>query len=423
MQNIIALTDSIFLFHYNDIDFRAIGLVSVFYLIISAIGYGFSRGGQIIIARRFGQGNNDDLVRSFYALLYFELLLAFVMFVLIQFLGQWFFEKIVSDPPTLEACIDYLIPRSYGIFFSYLGVIIVALYTGIAKTSFIVIDVVILATVNMVLNYLFIFGKLGVPEMGIAGAAWASTIAELIAFIAFIIYMIFEKDRRVTGLFAFPKLDLPLIALVYKVSIPIVMQVIIGLGAWFVFFSLIENMGGKELEISNLVRIVFLILSIPTWGFSSGINTLTSNIRGAGNEKEVIPVIWRTVLINFVITMVITLPVVLFPETTLYPIFGKADMSIIHDAQPIFYVMFLILISFSIGAILFNGLLGIGATNWGFRIQGIMTVFYLAYIFIIVKYYNANLIWAWFSEVFYWFFILLICIWILYRFNWKIIKI
>ena len=45
-QNIIVLSDNVFLYHYDRIDFEASGLVGVFYLIIASIGYGFSRGGK-----------------------------------------------------------------------------------------------------------------------------------------------------------------------------------------------------------------------------------------------------------------------------------------------------------------------------------------------------------------------------------------
>jgi len=50
-QNIIVLSDNVFLYHVSETDFAAVGLVGVFYLIIASIGYGFSRGGQILIAR------------------------------------------------------------------------------------------------------------------------------------------------------------------------------------------------------------------------------------------------------------------------------------------------------------------------------------------------------------------------------------
>ncbi|MDX1409209.1 MAG: MATE family efflux transporter, partial [Saprospiraceae bacterium] len=181
VQNVIALTDSVFLYHVSETDFAAIGLVGVFYLIIAAIGYSFSKGGQIIIARRAGEGRPGQVGRTFYALLYFALALAAIMFCFMQYGGRWFFDMFVQSDAIFEKCIAYLQPRSYGVFFSYVGVCIIALYTGVARTSFIVIDTMILAIVNIALNYGLIYGKWGLPEMGIAGAGLASTIAEVTA--------------------------------------------------------------------------------------------------------------------------------------------------------------------------------------------------------------------------------------------------
>ena len=59
-QNIVALSDSMFLYYRSDEDFAAIGFVGVFYLIIAAIGYGFSKGGQVLIARRMGEGKPEE---------------------------------------------------------------------------------------------------------------------------------------------------------------------------------------------------------------------------------------------------------------------------------------------------------------------------------------------------------------------------
>ena len=82
VQNVIALSDSVFLYHKSNDDFAAIGFVSVFYLIIAAIGYGFSKGGQIIIARRMGELSYEGAGKSFVAMCYFEFFLACIMFLL-----------------------------------------------------------------------------------------------------------------------------------------------------------------------------------------------------------------------------------------------------------------------------------------------------------------------------------------------------
>ena len=319
-QNVVALSDSVFLYHQGEVDFAAIGFVGVFYLIIAAIGYGFSKGGQIMIARRMGEKSYGEIGRTFYAMVYFELALAFVMFLFMQYGCYYFFQLFVDSEAIFTKSLAYLEYRSWGVFFSYTGVAIIALYTGVARTTFIIIDTTILALVNIVLNYGLIFGEFGLPAMGIAGAGLASTIAEVVAFVLFIIYIIFDKKANLYKLFTLPKVDFAIISQIYKLSSPIVVQAIVGMGSWFVFFSIIENLGERPLAITNLIRMVYLLLSIPTWGFASGVNTMVSNFIGAQKRQAVLPIIIKTAKICTLTTIVFAVPVIFFPQEILYPL-------------------------------------------------------------------------------------------------------
>ena len=423
VQNVIALSDSVFLYHLSEVDFAAIGFVGVFYLIVAAIGFGFSKGGQIMIARRMGENNYKEVGRTFYAMVYFEFGLAIAMFLFMQYGCYYFFSLFINSDLIFYKSLEYLEYRSWGVFFSYVGVAIVALYTGVARTAFIVIDTIILAIVNIALNYALIFGHWGLPAMGIAGAGLASTIAEIVAFVIFIIYILYDKYARKYYLFTLPKIDFELIRKQLKISSPIVAQAVVGLGSWFVFFGIVENLGERELAITNLGRMVYLVLSIPCWGFSSGINTIVSNFIGANRRDAVMPMIWRTAKLCWVTTMIISLPVILFPEFTLYPLLGSEDMSLITDSRPILYVLLGILSFFSVGGIYFNGLAGTGATLYGLKIQAFCAVLYLIYIYTIVEFTNGGLVWAWASEIFYWILMLFLIISYLQSRRWIRLKI
>lgn len=442
-QNVVALSDSVFLFHVSEADFAAIGFVGVFYLIIAAIGYGFSRGGQIMIARRMGENAWGKIGRTFYAMTYFELGLAVLMFLFMQFGGSYFFSFFVDSPEIYQKSLEYLEYRSYGVFFSYLGVAMIALYTGVARTSFIIVDTVILAVVNIVLNYALIYGKWGFPEMGIAGAGLASTIAEVVAFVVFVVYILLDKKARTYHLFRLPSIDLALIKQIYYLAAPIVAQAIVGLGSWFVFFSIVENLGERELAVTNLVRMVYLILSIPTWGFSSGVNTMVSNFIGAQKRQAVFPITLKTSYISLATTLLISLPVLLFPSKVLFPLLGSGNIQVvttpanpeqqqittektplpsepleeleieketnlIKEAQPVFYVLLGILIFFSVGGIFFNGLAATGATTYGLMVQTFCVIGYIGYIHLVVNVLQSGLEWAWAAEIFYWVTVLII---------------
>ena len=422
-QNVIALTDSVFLYYWGEVEFAAIGFVGVFYLVIAAIGYGFSKGGQIIIARRMGSNHPDEVRRAFYSMLYFEIGLAIVMFLFMQFGCKYFFRLILDSPLILEKSMEFLEYRSWGVFASYIGVTLIAFYTGIARTAFFLIDVIILALVNVVLGYGLIFGHWGLPAMGMGGAGLASTIAEVVGLVIFLVYMLLDKKNRSFRLGHLPKLDFAQIRNLYLLSLPIVAQAIVGLGSWFFFFGIVENMGERALAISNLVRMVYLVLSIPSWGFASGVNTMVSNFIGANKRQAVLPIIWRTAKLCMGFTAVISLPVVLFPQTMLYPLLGKEDMSLIVEAQPVLWILFGILALFAVASIYFNGLSGTGATLLGLKIQALGVLFYVVYTYLAVEVLHAGLGWAWAAELFYWTFILGATLWYLRSKEWHGLKV
>jgi putative MATE family efflux protein len=422
-QNIIALMDSVFLFYLSEDDFAAIGFVGVFYLMVAAIGYGFSRGGQILIARKLGERNLHEIGKAFRAMFVFELVLALLLFLFMKLGARPFFTLMVNSPIILEKSMEYLEFRSWGVFFSYAGVAIVGLYTGVARTKFIIADTVVLALVNALLCYLLIFGHAGFPAMGIMGAGLASTIAEVVAFAVFVGYLFLDKKAKAYKIFEFGKIQWSLVRLQYQLSAPIIAQMFIGVGSWFAFFSIVENLGERQLAVTNLVRMVYLILSIPTWGFSSGINTMVSGFIGAQKRQAVIPLTYKTARFCWAITMLLAAPVVFFPTVFLYPLLGKSDMTLIVDAQPIFYILLAILTVFSIGGVIFNGLAGTGATFFGLKLQGLSVLFYLAYVYLVIEILHLGLGWAWAAEIFYWTLMLVVAMWYLHSGRWHFLKI
>ena len=206
---------------------------------------------------------------------------------------------------------------------------------------------------------------------------------------------------------------------IYRISINIVLQTIVGLGSWFVFFSLIENLGGRALSQSNLVRIIYLCLSIPTWGFASAMNTITSRLIGKGMIDSVVSATNKVTLLNFSLTLLITIPVVFFPETVLYPLFGKEDMSLFEDSRPLFYLLLIIITFFSIGSIYFDSIIGMGATRWGFIVKLVISVIYLLVVKFIVDQTNYGILSSWGVEIAYWVVILILTGIMFYSGRWK----
>jgi len=418
-QNLIALTDSLFLYHFSDVDFAAIGLVSVFYLTINAIGFGFSKGGQIMMARRFGEKSYRLLGKTFRMLFFFELLLAGAMFLFLWYGTPWLFKFLIQSSEVYDRCLAYLVHRSWGVFFAYAGLCMMALYMGISRSRFIILNTVVLATVNIFLDYVLIFGHLGFPEWGIKGAGLASSSAEAVAVLFFMAYALADKKLHPMKLWDWGRVQWKLLRRIFKIASPIVIQYAVGVGSWFVFFLLIEKMGEQPLAITNLGRIIYLGLSIPCWGFASGVNTLVSNAIGQGQSQLVMPIIKRTAFFSFICTLVIAIPIIILPQYMLYPLFGREDMALFVAAQPVFYVILGILVVFSISSIYFNGLSGTGATLFALKMQSATAILYVGVLFLVILVLGVTLSWAWSIEIFYWVLIFLLSYYYLKTEKWK----
>lgn len=205
VQNVIALSDAILLYHLGDVEFAAIGFAGVFYITVAAIGFSFSRGGQIMIARRMGEGRPGAVGHIFHTMLFSELILATFIWTFMCLGADWFFQFFLENSPLVcEKSLEYIHFRAYGVFFSYAGVALISLYSGIARPKIILATTVLLAVINLLLNYALIFGKFGMPAMGIAGSGLASSIAEGISLVFFSGYMLWEKRNRRTGYSVYP---------------------------------------------------------------------------------------------------------------------------------------------------------------------------------------------------------------------------
>jgi MATE family multidrug resistance protein len=422
VQNIINLTDTFFLGRVENEDLKveylgAIGLAGVFYLLITTIGYSFTKAGQIMIARRVGEDAKSDVGTITHAMGAFALLLSLVMFAFMKFFGASFFSMIVTDKGILKACIEYLDYRSYGVFFSYMGVVVLSLYTGIARTTVIIYNALVMGLANVVLNYGLVFGNLGMPEMGIGGAALASTISEFLAFMVFIIYLFFDKKMHQYAIFKMPQVDIKIITAQIKLSIPMILQTFASLGSWFIFFALIEQLGRNELAISNIIRTVYMLYMIPAWGFSSGINTIVSNLIGKNKLQEVWPAINKTAILCFAVTMVLCVFLLLFPEKIL--MIGTDKPELLEASKRLIWVLILILSLYSFSIIYFNGLVGTGATKEALYIQVSCVILYIIYVYVVVGYLKSSLEISWLAETIYMSSSMVVSIWYLKSNKWK----
>ena len=203
IQSIVLLTDAAFISRYDktSLSFDAVGNGGLIYITMFMALVGLSDGSQIIIARRIGQNNTNAIGRIFGTSIIAHLCLAIVLFLIIQMVMPDLLMGYSKHKDLGRLQLDFISIRSYALFFALFTLSIQAFFLANGKTWVVLIAALINASSNIVLDYVFIFGKLGLPEMGLKGAAWANTISDGLAMTFLVIFIIFSAERKSMQLF------------------------------------------------------------------------------------------------------------------------------------------------------------------------------------------------------------------------------
>ena len=406
VHNVITVTDTAFLGRVGEIELGAAAIGGVFYLTLIMLGFGFSIGSQIIVARRFGENQNKEIGIVIEHTHYFLILFSIILIVLIQIISPYIFSAVLESDDIRLASAEYLKYRIYGLFFSFIGHGFRAFYIGIARTKVITYTTILMALANVFFDYVLIFGNLGFPELGIAGAAIASVIAELLATIYFIVYTKYFVDTKFYNLFQFAKFDFSVLKRIFIVSFPTMMQNFISFIGWFFFFLFVEKMGERSLAISNIIRSVYVVMLIPIWGFSSATNTLVSYVIGKGNNNEVLPIIYKVIKITVAGVLILVLFNVIFPELVLSVYTNNIDL--INESIPALYVVSIASFFIAIGFVFFSGVSGTGNTKISFIIETVVIFIYVLLTYLLVNLKNTSIELVWTIEILYGFIIALL---------------
>jgi putative MATE family efflux protein len=398
-QNILNITDTAFMGRIGEVSLGAAAIGSLYYYVFIMIAFGLGVGAQIIIARRYGEKNIKMIGRTLEQTQYLMLTFAIVMLAFSGIYLQQILNHIVESPLIREQAQLYLSVRIFGFIPAFLNASFRAFFVGIARTKVIIYTTVIMTIVNVVLNYLLIFGKFGFPEMGIQGAALASVIAECCAFVVFVLYARFVANPREFRLFRFNAPDFHLIKRILKIASPLMLQYFVSLSCWFAFFLLIEKMGQTELAVSNLIRSVYIFMCLPIWSFSAVTNTFVSQAIGKGDSHKVMSIMYKVLSVSLPFTLFTTALLAVFAKPVLMILTN--DTSLIQQAIPVFYVILGSAPLMAIGVITFSALTGTGKTSVGLIIEIIVLSIYVIFAWIVIKKLNWSLTAAWTVEYIY----------------------
>ena len=284
MEQLINITDATFLGHVGEIELGASAIAGIYYLAVYMLGFGFSIGLQVMIARKNGEQDYQETGKIFFQGLLFLMGLALFLYLTVHIVSPVIFKRSINSPEIYQAIIRYLDWRSLGLLFSFPFLAIRSFLVGITYTRALSGAAIVAIGINIPLNYFLIF----MQHLGISGAAIASSLAEGGSFITLCIYMWIKIDKIKYGLRTV--YDGQLLIAVLKLSVWSMFHAFISVAPWFLFFVGIEHLGKTELAVSNITRSVSALFFVIVNSFAVTTGALISNSIGAGEKANLFPI-------------------------------------------------------------------------------------------------------------------------------------
>lgn len=354
------VVDSIFISHYSAKYLASLSIVFPLQLGIIAVCTGTAIGVNSLTSRYLGAGDTEKANKVAITGMWLEIISSLVFILFGIFLSGVFANAFSSDPEIINGTKAYLsicLIISTPLMFSS---VIERLMQAEGDSIHPMIVQIVSALINIVLDPVFIFGMGPFPEMGVAGAALATVLGQIVGcIIGYIFYRrINILSARIHNLIKF-KPEKQTIKEIYKVALPsIVLQ---GLTSISTLLMNIIVVAFSEIAVAvfGLYFKVQSFLYMPLFGLNSGVIPIVGYNYGARNKDRVVKTVRIAMAIGCSVMLLGTLLFQFFPNLILSPFKTTEEMNkIAYVAFRIISIGFI----FSAIAIVINGFfMGIGA--------------------------------------------------------------
>lgn len=354
-QNVLNLVDTAMVGVLGDAALGAVGMGGFLNFLVSAFIMGFSASVQAIAARRVGEGRTAEIALPLNGALVLDLALAIPLSVVMVLLAPSLFNLLVNDPETARLGTPYLQARlcallGMGANFAFRG-----FWNATDRSKLYMRTLIVMHATNITLNYLLIFGKFGLPKLGVAGAGIASMIATYVGT-AYYLYLAWTRSRDEGFLRALPRRESYFSLL--RLTIPTGVQQTFFAAGMVAFYWIVGRIGKAELAAAHVLIQLTLVAILPGIGFGLAAASLVGQALGRSDRDDATRWGWEVSRVAFLAVSLIALPAIFFPKLLL-AIFIHNPSTLALAVWPLRVIALGIGLD-SIGLVLMNALLGAG---------------------------------------------------------------
>ena len=314
MESVFAVADIFFVARLGAEAVAVVGLTETVLTLVYTLAIGLSMAATAMVSRRIGENRRDAAAMAAGQVL----LVGVGLSVLIGVSGVIFAEDLLrlmgAEAAVVEQGTGYMAIMLGGSVTIMLLFLINALFRGAGDASIAMRTLWFANGVNLILDPCLIFGLGPFPELGLVGAAIATTIGRGLG-VVYQLYFLFGTKGRIQLYFRHLVL-VPKIALRFLyLSGGGVLQFFIATSSWIFLMRIVATYGSSAIAGYTIATRVIMFAMLPSWGMGNAAATLVGQNLGAGEAERAERSVWVAARYNFAAMMAVAIVFVVFsPE-------------------------------------------------------------------------------------------------------------
>ncbi|MCB0460800.1 MAG: MATE family efflux transporter [Flavobacteriaceae bacterium] len=279
-HTLVGFIDNVMVGQLGTAELAAVSLGNSFIFIAMSLGIGFSTAITPLVAEADGEGNVDKGKKAFNHGLFLCTVLGILLFLMIM--GARPAMYYMKQP---KEVVELAMPYLSLVAFSLIPLIMFQAFKqfadGLSETKYAMYATLLANVVNVVLNYIFIFGKFGMPQLGVVGAA-IGTLASRVIMLIFIALLLRSKEKfkpYVDDNFNFRRLKKAILKKIINLGLPSSLQMFFEVAIFTVAIWL-SGVLGKNPQAANQIA-----LNLASMTFMVAIGLSVAAMIRVGNQK------------------------------------------------------------------------------------------------------------------------------------------
>jgi putative MATE family efflux protein len=398
LQTVFSFVDMAFVGRLGALSLAGVGLANQLIFVFLAIMMSINIGTNVLVAQNYGAKKFVKTKEIIWQSIYLAILISLVFFIFGLFFSYSIFYPFTGETALKKIAGDYLFWIITPSIVFVAPIILGAAFRGIGDTKTPFYVTLVANGLNIFLDYVLIFGKLGFPNWGVKGAAIATSISRLVALVVYL-FLLFYKKREFHLSNLFPKFDFDIIKKLIKIGFPASLErFMFSFGN--LFFGNVVLSIGTEAFAAHRVSINIESLSFNTgFGFTNATQTLVGQSIGNNDEKLAKRYTYTSLKITLFIMGLIGVILFFFPD--LFIRIFTDDIKVIEFARIAVRIISFVQPFFAMVLIFMGSLRGGGNTSSPFWATTLgMYLIRIPLSFILVKIFGLGMFGAWIAMAF-----------------------